>query len=89
MFWKLEIKTKKIINGTNTCIDRCSDDPEYKYEYNKKCYKNCSNGFLSDKECKCKLVQCLLCPPAALYKQLCSFCNTNYYPKENEPSNFL
>jgi len=59
------------------------------YEYNNKCYKNCSNGFLNDKECKCELDQCLVCPPPALYKNLCSICNTNYYPRENDPSNFL
>ena len=44
--WKS--KQKKIINNTNECIERCDNSPIYKYEYNGKCYDNCSNGFLLD-----------------------------------------
>ena len=76
----MEIKAKKIISGTNECIDNCSDDPEYKYEYNYKCYKNCSNGFLNDNKCKCELTQCNNeCPPVALSKGLCIECHPGYY----------
>ena len=35
-------------------------------------------------ECKCELDQCLKCPNVALNKGLCTICNINYYPKENE-----
>ena len=89
--WKS--KQKKIINNTNECIERCDNSPIYKYEYNGKCYDNCSNGFLLDKnnnrinKCKCELDKCLLCPNVALKKNLCTKCNINYYPKENDPLN--
>ena len=64
LFWKLEIKEKKIINGTNKCINSWGGDSENKYEYNNKFYNNCSNGFLNDKKCKCELKQCKSeCPP--------------------------
>ena len=38
-------------------------------------------------ECKCELQNCSLCPNVALKKELCSKCNTGYYPKENDPLN--
>ena len=88
-----EIKQKKIINNTNECIDSCDNSTQYKYEYNGKCYENCSNGFLYDNysniinKCKCELDKCLICPNFALYKNLCKKCNINYYPKENDPTN--
>ena len=44
------------------------------------------NGYITNK-CKCELDQCLLCPPVALINNLCTKCNTNYYPKENDPKN--
>ena len=81
---------KKIINDTNECIDSCENSTQYKYEYNGKCYENCSNGFLYDNndnklnKCKCELDQCLTCPNVALNKNLCTKCNINYYPKEDD-----
>ena len=89
--WKS--KQKKIINNTNECIERCDNSPIYKYEYNGKCYDNCSNGFFLDEnnniinKCKCELDKCLLCSNVALKKNLCTKCNINYYPKENDPLN--
>ena len=89
--WKS--KQKKIINNTDECIDRCDNCTIYKYEYNGKCYDNCSNGFLYDNnsniinKCKCELDKCLLCSPVALNNNLCTKCNINYYPKENDPLN--
>ena len=85
--WKS--KQKKIIDGTNSCVEIC-DINEYKYEYNGKCYENCKNGVLisdtdlTTKECKCELEQCLLCPQVALNKNICTKCNYNYYKKEND-----
>jgi len=83
---------KKIINNTNECIDSCENSKQYKYEYNGKCYENCSNGFLYDNnnklnKCKCELDNCLECPYVALNKGLCTKCNDNYYSKENDPLN--
>ena len=89
----MENQTKKINNDTNECIDNCDINAQYKYEYNGKCYENCSNGFLLDEnnntlnQCKCELDKCLICPTVALNNSLCSKCNTNYYPKENDPLN--
>ena len=85
-------KQKKIMNINNECIESCNKLSLYQYEYNGKCYENCSNGFLYDNnkkanKCKCELDKCLSCPKIALKKGLCNKCNTNYYPKENDPLN--
>ena len=88
-------KQKKLININNTieCVESCSNTSQYKYEYNGKCYSTCPNGFLYDEynnitnKCKCELEKCLTCPNVALNKSLCKICNTNYYPKENDPLN--
>ena len=61
----------------------------------RRCYENCSNGYLYDNnnnnnklnKCKCELAQCLTCPNVALIKGLCTKCNANYFPKENDPLN--
>ena len=81
--WK--INQKKIIN--NECTSSCNDEEIYKYEYNGKCYKNCTNGVLSNNICKCELEKCLSCPPLALKKNLCTTCNNNYFPKVNDSLN--
>ena len=39
------------------------------------------------RNCKCELEECLFCPHEALNKRLCSKCNTDYYPKENDQLN--
>ena len=85
--WKT--KQKKIINNNNNqCIDSCDGSSQYKYEYNGKCINACPKGTLSgSQKCKCELDKCLLCPPVALKNNLCTQCNTDYYPKENDPSN--
>ena len=90
--WKS--KQKKLINNNNyQCFESCKNTAKNKYEYNGKCYENCTNGFLYDEnknqidKCKCELEKCLLCPNVALKKELCTQCNANYYPKENDPSN--
>ena len=87
--WKLI--QKKIIYNSNECIDSC--DLINEYEYNGRCYENCSNGFLYDNnnnklnKCKCELDKCLTCPNVALNKGMCTKCNDNYYSKENDPLN--
>ena len=63
----------------------------YKYEYNGKCVQECSNGFYVEnniKYCKCENVKCLICTSVALSLYLCNKCNDNYYPKENDESNY-
>ena len=82
-----------VVNGINDCIESCDNNQQYKYQYNGKCYENCSNGYLLDNEnsitniCKCELDKCLYCPPVALSKGLCTKCNNDYYQMENDPSN--
>ena len=83
--WKS--KQKKILSNNNTCIDNCYKDSKYIYEYNTICYENCTGGYLENNICKCELEQCLECPKVALYKSLCTKCNYNYYPIENDPNN--
>ena len=91
--WKL--KQKKIIYNKNIyeCVESCDNNTQYKYEYNGNCLENCPNGFLYENnsnvinKCKCELDKCLLCPQVALNYNLCTQCNVNYYPKENDPLN--
>ena len=88
--WKK--KQMKLINN-NKCIESCNDSEQYPFEYNGKCYDYCSKGLLSDNNnneintCKCELDKCLLCPQVALNKGLCTKCNDDYYPIENDASN--
>ena len=83
---------KKFINITGLCIDINGRDIQYKYEFNVKYYENNINGNLVNnstiKSCKCNLEKCLLCPNIALTKDFCAECNKNYYPIENDTSNF-
>ena len=48
MFRYLFSDTKKVITELNKCIEDCNtDNSEYKYEYNNKCYIECPNGTIS------------------------------------------
>ena len=84
--WKSK---QKKIQGTDTCLDICNISSEYKYEYNGKCIKTCQDGIINNNIyiCKCELEECLTCSPISLNKQLCTQCNVNYYPKENDSNN--
>ena len=46
--WKS--KQKKIIYNNNTCIDNCINNSLYKYEYNGKCYENCTYYYYLDND---------------------------------------
>ena len=90
--WKS--KQKKIIdNEEGSAVDNCENHDQYKYEYNGKCYKNCSNGVIINdnnaetNKCKCELDKCLYCPPVPLSLGLCTQCNQDYYQIENDPLN--
>ena len=80
------------LNDSGACIHNCQNRAQYKYEYNEKCYENCSNGYILDEnnnkidKCKCELEKCLTCRQEALNKNLCTECNTDYYKMENETS---
>ena len=89
--WKLN--QNRIIKSEGTCLNTCDEHSIYKFEYNGKCYANCTNGYLLDdnanktNKCKCELDKCLSCPTLALKKSLCSKCNENYFRIENDNSN--
>lgn len=87
-----ESKQKKLNKNDNDCNEKCDISTQYPYEYNGKCYVDCERAFLYDennklRNCKCELEECLFCPQEALNKRLCSKCNTDYYPKENDQLN--
>ena len=89
--WKS--KQKKLINNTNECIESCDNSSQYQYEYNGKCYENCSQGLLYDKnsikmnQCKCEIKECLTCSNSGKELGFCTDCNVGYYPKENDSLN--
>ena len=85
--WKLI--QKKVNTKDNTCIDDCKLDKEYLYEYNGKCYNNCSYtyilnyGISSYNIQKNKLKNCLLCSNDAFDFGICFKCKDDYFPKED------
>ena len=88
--WKLNQKKMIVENDLITCVDSCEENEILIFEYNGKCNEICTNGidFTSTvQKCKCELEQCHSCPLAALRKGLCTKCNDNYYPKENDHLN--
>ena len=78
----MEIKTKKIINDANECIESCNYNSPYEFEYNGKCYENCINGYLNENnnniinKRKFDIDKCLLCPNSNFNKK-CTKCNIN------------
>ena len=87
--WKS--KAKKRVNIKDLCYDENNKSILYKYEYNNKYYENCQNGIVFNNStvsrCKCDYEKCSSCPKEALKENICSECNTNYYPMENDTSN--
>ena len=88
----------KLIDGTNKCIDECKNDNIFNsiYEYNGGCYKeeNCKNGHYVDengkKFCKCMSnISCKDCPSENNVNNLCSICDSNFYPIKGEKENYL
>ena len=86
-------KQKKMNAGNGSCLDSCEKDENFIYEYNGNCFTKCSKGnFTQDNitHCKCEEDKCLICTKVALELNLCNKCNEkdNYYPKENDESNY-
>ena len=52
----------KIIANTRTCIDSCNNSTEYKYEYDGKCYANCSYYYYVVNESNYYCTNNLSCP---------------------------
>ena len=86
---------KKIIindNGNKECIVSCNNSTEYNFEFNGKCYKNCSYGYYIDKEdsdtkkCYCPY-GCKSCSSESFPLGLCTSCNESFYPIYNDPLN--
>ena len=85
--WKS--KQRKIVNETGECVNNCTIATN-KYEFNGKCFKDCQNDIYEENDiqkCKCPIKNCRSCSPIALKNELCSKCNQNYYPIENDPLN--
>ena len=51
-----------MISNTNTCTESCSNIAQYKYEYNGKCYENCSYYYYNDNENNYYCTNDLTCP---------------------------
>ena len=89
--WKY--KQKIIINDTSECIENFDNNSKYIYEYNGKCYENYANENLLNEnnnqinKCSSEFEGCSLYSTFSLKSNLCSKCNTNFYPKENDSSN--
>ena len=75
---------KQMINCIKNCIIY------EKSESQEECYTGCTQNYF-DKEnndlYRCDLEKCFLCPSNKKYKGLCTICNYNYYPIENDISN--
>ena len=72
----LESKQKQIINDSDClCKDNCDNNTKYKYDYNRKFYKNYNNNGIINKY---ELQKFLLCPSDTLSKNLCIKCSYNY-----------
>ena len=68
-------KQKKLIDGTEECIDNCENHTTNKFDYNGKCYQHCPYGKISINsvnQCKCELNKCLTCSSESLSKQFCT-----------------
>ena len=85
--WRLN--QKKFVEESDECINNCSE--RNLYEYNGRCISKCQRGdFYYDNnitKCKCELEKCYTCPTVAYNKGICTKCNDNYYPMENDPLN--
>ena len=87
--WNL--KQNIYIESNILFINNSSDIILYEYEYNSQFVSQSPNenfyGENNITEYKCELEKCLTCPTEALRKGLCTKCNDNYYPMENDTLN--
>ena len=87
--WNL--KQNIYIESNILFINNSSDIILYEYEYNSQFVSQSPNENFYDEnnfsEFKCELEKCLTCPTEALRKGLCTKCNDNYYPMENDTLN--
>ena len=70
-----------LIEEKNQCIDECYNDPEYKYNFRKKCYKNCPEELSYKSELKnyyCE-AKCSKDKPLEIieYQNCTNFCGIN------------
>ena len=98
-----QIEYHEIFEGVSDNIIVCIDKdlnrniiiPQLK---NKKCYIiYCSDDWKTKQQkaietvngCNCEFNSCLACPTNDINKTMCSQCNENYYPIEDDPTNDL
>ena len=93
LFRRLEIKSKKIVNKTNICIDYNDNYIQYLYEFKEKYYDSCSNGNLINnhaiKSCECDEEKCQNCSKEPFVENLCSECKNGFYQIENDNETFI
>ena len=87
-----KLKSCYLINSINEIISENSNINYFnEYKNNSKCYESCVNGYIlnnsSLKLCKCELDHCFSCSKNISQKGLCTKCNYNLYPIENDISN--
>ena len=87
-----KLKSCYLINSINEIISENSKINYFnEYKNNSKCYESCVNGYIlnnsSLKLCKCELDHCFSCSKNISQKGLCTKCNYNLYPIENDISN--
>ena len=90
--WK--IKQKIIITEKNICVDKCSEDNIFSYEYKRSCYNNCPEGTRPNKDYICvidcpynlsfeKNEECIeKCIIQDFYTNICIINNKNIKAKE-------
>ena len=92
----------KLIEAKGRCIDQCSNDNTYRYEFKKKCYSDCppntkKNKFYCKIECPIELPyeivetqECVQnCSDYDIEKKICIVNNENALLKENKEDEFL
>ena len=79
-----ECKTKWT-NESTKCT-KCKNEKPYIYLGN--CYSNCTPGFYQRDKCKCFNTKCEICSEDSLEYNLCETCNEDYYPMENDSTNY-
>ena len=75
----MNYKLKNLLQGKRCLNIDCSN------QWRSKIAKVRINGICYD---GCAFEKCLLCPEPAFSRSICSICNTGYFPKENDDSNF-
>lgn len=81
----------KVIPGKKQCIDNCSKDDTYKYQFRSECYKECPKGTKTSSKINnfCELICSKEYPFELVENQTCTnFCSINDFHKKRCISNY-